>query len=191
MMSDSSFDALPQGQAADERPPWAERDEDAIDAFYRRVCSRIERETRTLSRIEWDHYGSGYASFVDAWFYRDEPGFRLPPFKRLGLRKEFRYTGLAVLLCRMAPVFVFIEGEKSWHRRGGSGYLPSGSEVDQLRTDAVRELAAQVQGVLEAEGLTRLSRRQLSVPLPTGTQVPTMLENGAYTRFDALFHWED
>ncbi|WP_144636573.1 hypothetical protein [Bordetella genomosp. 13] len=191
MPSNDQIEALLRGGPASDRHPWAARDDDAVDAYYRRLCPRIERETGALSRIEWDHYGSGYASFVDAWFYRDEPGFRLPPFKRFSMRKEARYTGLAVLLCRLAPVYVFLEGEKSWHGRGGSGYLPSGGGVDGLKTEAVQALAAQVQAVLRAEGLTRLSRAELDVPLPSGAQVPTMLENGACTRFDALFHWQD
>ena len=138
------------------------------------------------SRTEFDHYGSGYASFVDAWFFRRDSSFRRP-----GGRHE-HFTGLAVLLCRLMPVYCLLEGEKTWSPSGsGSSYLPSFDNVDAFRTTAVRTLARQVEDWLEPRGYGRLEKADLGGYLPEGVVVPTIPEDAPFRDFDALFHWED
>ena len=84
------------------RHPWDSNDEAQVDGFYRRVCAELERTLPAASRIAWGHYGSGYASFVDAWFYREERDFKTG--------KGDQHIGLVILLCRLAPCFVFMQG---------------------------------------------------------------------------------
>lgn len=159
----------------------------AVDEFYRRLCDSVAAATDTRSRIEWDHYGSGYASYVDAWFYRPTPGFDVD--EPLGNGEE--HKGLVVLLSRLSHYFVFMEGSKYWDKEGGSGYMPDFSMLDQLPTPAVAELAAHIQPLLQEAGLVRASRQDLETLLPQGTAVPTILGEEPYRHYDALFHWED
>jgi hypothetical protein len=65
------------------------------------------------------------------------------------------------------------------------------SDLDVLETKGVSLLARQVQSVLESRGFIRAFREQLSEPLPSGLQVPTILSDGDFTQYDALFYWED
>jgi hypothetical protein len=167
--------------------PWSTRDESQIDSYLKTICEEISLATNTLSRIEWGHYGSGYASFVDAWFYRPTPAFDVPS----PVRRGEEHVGLVVLLSRLSPYFVFMEGEKRWHTKGGSSYLPAFEGVDSLFSPGVLDLVAPVQKVLEGRGLLRLSKGELSSLLPPGMQVPTILGDPPYIEFDALFHWED
>jgi hypothetical protein len=167
--------------------PWCTDDEKQVDAFYRGVCDHLMRATGASARIEWDHYGSGYASFVDAWFYKPVPEFSVPNPASRGEE----YFGLVVLLSRLGPYFVFMQGHKHWHGRGGSSYLPALPSVDEMPCPGVRSLALQVQPLLEGYGLQRLLRSDLSTPLAADTRVPTILGDAPYTEFDALFHWED
>lgn len=167
--------------------PWSTRDESQIDSYLKTVCEEISLATNTLSRIEWGHYGSGYASFVDAWFYRPTPAFDVPS----PVRQGEEHVGLVVLLSRLSPYFVFMEGEKRWHAKGGSSYLPAFQSVDALSSPGVLDLVAPVQTILEDRGLRRLSKTELSSPLHPDLQVPTILGDPPYTEFDALFHWED
>lgn len=111
------------------RHPWDSNDEAQVDGFYRRVCAELERTLPAASRIAWGHYGSGYASFVDAWFYREERDFKTG--------KGDQHIGLVILLCRLAPCFVFMQGEKWRHATGGSSYLPALDMVDRLDSPAV------------------------------------------------------
>ncbi|KAA9001322.1 hypothetical protein FJU30_08890 [Affinibrenneria salicis] len=178
---------LSSQQTLSDRYPWCSNDESTIDHYLKGLCAQIMRVTRTMSRIEWKHYGSGYASFVDAWFYQTTPQFnvRRPP------RDGEAHTGLVVLLNRRAPYFVFMEGEKHWLARSASSYLPEFAMIDRLNTPAVLSLSQQVQLLLESGGLIRLSRQQLERPLPPDLHVPTLLTDRGFTYFDALFHWED
>ena len=179
--------ALLSKRSISDRHPWATNDEQAIDAFYASVCGEVSHATGTLSRIEWAHYGSGYASYIDAWFYKASPEFNV----RKPLRYGNEHTGLVVLLSRLSPYFVFMEGEKTWHAGGGSSYLPESGMVDHLPTEAVAALASQVQPILESRGLVRALRESLMEPLPPDLQVPTILAHRGVTQFDALFYWED
>lgn len=167
------------------RPPWTPRDEPAIESELRGAVSSLLSALDLQCRAVFDHYGSGYASFVDAWFFRDDPSFG----HRDGPRHE--YTGLAVLLCRLAPVFCLMEGSKSWDGKSRSSYLPAFECVDDLRTEAVRALAPQIERELVSRGYVRLRREALEELLPGELRIPTILSDGPFRKFDALFHWED
>ncbi|RJL22896.1 hypothetical protein [Pectobacterium polaris] len=175
-------------QCISDEYPWVSNDEETIDKHFKEICAQVMCLTDTQSRIEWEHYGSGYASFVDAWFYKNTPDFNV--------QRPFRYgeehTGLTVLLSRLSPYFVLMESEKRWDvHGGGSGALPELEQIDRLETPAVIALSEQVQSELEKRGLIRVYKDQLTSPLPTGTHVPTLLTEHDFTQFDALFHWED
>ena len=187
MLSPQAIARLLAQQPITQRQPWASGDERLVEEYLRRVGIAVEKETQTHSRIEWDDYGSGYASFVDAWFYRTTPEFDVERSYRHGEA----HVGLVVLLSRLSPYFVFMEGEKHWHAHGGSSYLPDFDMLDRLQTPAVASLAQQVQRVLESNGLERVLREQLEAPLAPGTHVPTNLADDGFTQFDALFHWLD
>ncbi|MEL0577573.1 hypothetical protein AACK17_03315 [Pectobacterium punjabense] len=177
----------PVSQCISDEYPWVSNDETLIDKHFKGVCAQVMRLTNTQSRIEWNHYGSGYASFVDAWFYKNTPDFDV----KRPLRCGEEHTGLTVLLSRLSPYFVFMESEKNWHARGGSQALPELEMLDRLETPAVIALSQQVQSELEKCGLIRAYKVQLTARLPTGTRVPTVLTDRGFTQFDALFHWED
>ncbi|MFC1643275.1 hypothetical protein ACFL5O_11435, partial [Myxococcota bacterium] len=63
--------------------------------------------------------------------------------------------------------------------------------VDALTTEAVVTLSHQVEEWLEGQGHVRLRKAALDRLLPEGVAVPTILTDGPYREFDALFHWED
>lgn len=170
-----------------DRHPWVTCDERAIDDYLKCVCEAVTRTTGTESRIEWEHYGSGYSSFVDAWFYKAIPEFNVKRPTRYGEER----AGLVVLLSRLSPYFALMEGEKHWHPHGGASYLPEFDMLDKLENAGVQRLADEVQPVLESYGLIRATRLELSDSLPAGTVVPTILSDGRLTQFDAIFYWED
>ncbi|MDC9817895.1 hypothetical protein ABRQ07_01760 [Pectobacterium polonicum] len=178
----------PVAQCISDEYPWVSNDEAFIDKHFKGVCAQVMRVTHTKSRIEWNHYGSGYASFIDAWFYKNTPDFNAKRPVHYGEE----HTGLTVLLSRLSPYFVFMESEKQWDVHGG-GYqaLPELEMIDRLETPAVIALSQQVQSELEKCGLVRAYKEQLASLLPTGTRVPTVLTDRGFTQFDALFHWED
>lgn len=167
------------------RPPWSPHDDAGVEVELRRVVADLAGALHLECRAEFDHYGSGYASFVDVWFFRPDPSFR----RSAGTD---HFTGLVVLLSRLAPFYCFLEGEKAWASdASSSSYLPAFEAVDALATNAVITLSAQVEEWLGHQGYIRLGKPALAGLLPAGVSVPTILTDGPYREFDALFHWED
>jgi hypothetical protein len=187
LLSRGEIERLLAQQAISERHPWVTNEERLIDAHLKGACAAMTRATRSESRVEWGHYGSGYASYVDAWLYKTTPDFNV----KQPIHDAEGHIGLVVLLSRLSPYFVFMEGEKRWHASGGSSYLPEFGMLDNLEAESVSLLARQVQPVLESHGLVRALREQLSEPLPEGLRVSTILTDRGFTQFDALFYWED
>ncbi len=187
-LSSEAVDRLLRQQSISPAHPWSSNDEALIEGHLKAACAAVEREAQVASRVVWDHYGSGYASFVDAWFYRPTPAFAV----RRPIRHGHEHTGLVVLLSRLSPYFVFMEGEQHWHAHGGGRYLPEAGMLDKFHTPAVADLAQEVQPVLERHGLVRAFREPLLEPLALGARrIPTILADRGFTQFDALFHWED
>ncbi len=156
-------------------------------AFYRRLCADMCRGLNLKSRIEWNHYGSGYASYIDAWFYRNTSEFRVIP--SLGYKHE--YKGLWVLLHRQTPFYVVGQGEQHWGEARGASYLPSMDAVDDLAPNAMLTLSNEIDRELSEQGLIRLHRDDLVRPIPQDVIVETNLSSGSLHLFDALFHWMD
>lgn len=160
------------------------RPEAMIEDFYRTVAAAICAETATKDRTEWNHYGSGYASFIDAWFYHPDGRCRRA-------REGEHHAGIFVLLSRLSPFYVLGQGEKAWHAKGGSSYLPAMEAIDQIEDSELQHTASLIEPVLGRHGLQRLRREALEELLPSEIHVPTILVNPPFHVFDALFHWED
>jgi hypothetical protein len=186
-ISSSDIEALLDGKTIGDAYPWNTGEPDLIEGHYKLVCAAIERSCGVRSRIEWNHYGSGYASFVDAWFYRPDAGFA--PTRPTGYEQE--YVGLVVLLSRLSPYFSFSEGGKGWSANRAHSYLPCLEAIDRLTVPSVRALAQNCATILVAHGLRRLHAEALGHPLPSGATVATNLSDHAHTYFDALFNWDD
>ena len=186
-ISDGEIANLLAQQAISQQYPWSTNDSREIENFFKFVIPELERKSHVRSRVEWGHYGSGYASFVDAWLYRESSDFDTKYRPAQGKS----YTGLVILLSRLSPYFALMEGEKSWGGNGGSSYMPHFDAIDDFPTPAVAELAEQVQPILESHGMIRLSHSMLDTPLEPKFKVRTVLTDRAFTNFDAFFYWED
>lgn len=159
----------------------------SIASDYPDIVRELESKYKLQSRVEWDSYGQGYASFVDAWFYQDSPEFRLKPVSKG--RQD--YLGLYVLLCRAAPYYVIGQGSKSWSDRDGSSYMPSYSGIDVLPSRTVQELSDKVEAFLSVRGLVRLHSEDVAEELPPELCFDTNLTDGPHRLYDALFFWYD
>ena len=184
MFSAAEIERLASGQPVGEPLPFDPADDGSIRHFYEELVRRVECERSLRSRVEWNHYGSGYASFIDAWFYPANGSARLST-------REEGHTGLVVLFSRLSNGFVLGEGKQTWSAKSSSGYLPCSEFVDDIQHPAIRAEVAPVAALLTDAGLRRLHRAELDAPLPETCQVPTILADGPFRQYDALFHWED
>ncbi len=163
--------------------PWSTNDEATIDQHIKDIVAEVRRKVRLTEKTEYDHYGSGYASFVDCWLYRPNDEFRF--------HAGDAYWGLVVLFSRLSKYYVVGKGQKTWDGNRGSSYLPCFEFVDQISQPAVTAIVGKVCRVLDGRGLERLNSDELSELLPGDIQIPTILGGPPWRHFDALFHWED
>lgn len=162
------------------------------NSLYKRIFADIKRQTGTISQIEDGHYGSGYASFIDAWFYQESDAFNFSVDKK----GTHEVDGLAIVFSRFIPFYFMFEGNKSWNKqlRNGYRYMPYLHCVDDFKTQAVIDLAEKIDKPLKDYQLTRLSKSDLQTELGSKTtwKIPTVLsESRFYTYFDGLFFWQD
>ncbi len=181
----SDLEAMAADKPITDRSPWTEADR-RITKFYQGLAQAAARRLKLEFRAEWNHYGSGYASFVDLWFYRDNEEFRLPT------ERGQSYRGVFVLLGRLGPHFALGEGQKGWDAQTAGSYLPGLEMVDRFSTRATEQLARQLSDFLGAEyGLARLQAEELTPILDPQCDIPTNLSDPPYSVFDAVFHWMD
>ena len=108
---------LVQGQPVGEPLPFDPADDLSIRCCYEGLIKQIETTQHLHARVEWNHYGSGYASFIEAWFYPEDNRTSLPPFHT----GNKRHVGLVVLFSRLSRYFVLGQDERSWSADGSSG----------------------------------------------------------------------
>lgn len=187
-LTDFEIKTLLSGSPIYDQYPWDTNQAEIIEKFYLNICKEIEQETESLSQKEFNDYGSGYASFYDTWFYKEESSFKFPnsPYPNQ------HFNGLVILFSKLTPYYVFMQGEKSWHDKGGISYMPDSQMIDNLKCWAVNDLAKKIEPILKSHGLIRLTQEQLNVPLKDQWTIPTILTvTDEYMLFDALFFWED
>jgi len=182
-LSPSQIDSLLRQEPITSDWPWSTNDQATIDRNIKDIVAEVRRKLRLLDKTEYGHYGSGYASFVDCWLYRDDDDFRV--------HSGNHYWGLVVLFSRLSRYFVLGQGEKSWQNTSGASYLPSFAFVDKIEHPSVLRIVPDVCGILANRGLVRLGADDLAELLPRQTDVPTILGDPPWRHFDALFYWED
>jgi hypothetical protein len=168
-------------KSVSDRHPWVTNCHQATDDYYSQLCDRVTGITGASCRVSRAEE-CGYASFIEAFFYR-------PAFEYTGPngRKDVS-PGLTVLLSRLGPYFVFMRGARSRHPAEHTQEMPAFDSVDQLGPGFVNGLAKAVQPVLEAEGLVRLSREALAATLDPSLRLPASFDAAPARAFDALFY---
>ena len=58
-----------------------------------------------ICEAEWDHFGSGYASFVEFFCYRKEDVMVIKEKEKYGIL-EYEKTGVIIDVSRLAPVCI-------------------------------------------------------------------------------------
>lgn len=183
MLTREQITTLVKQQPITDEWPWSTQDEATINHYYTDVIADVRQNVQLLDKTDFEHYDSGYASFIDCWLYREDEEFRFASGNS--------YWGLVVLFSRLSNYYVVGEGQLSWRTTDASSYLPSFVMVDKISHRAVQSIIDDVCEVLDAHGLVRLRAEELSEPLPDEIRVRTILSRHPRRHFDALFYWFD
>ncbi|WP_307849384.1 hypothetical protein [Qaidamihabitans albus] len=172
--------AIPEGA-------WAGSAE-AVEGLLRWVVADLDRcPSVVVERSEFDMYGSGYASFVDVLLtWRDGSA-------RVADDNMTRVRGLAVGLCRLAPIAaLFADVDIAFCATSGASYLPSLETAASNPVTGWEDACRDIVQVLDRHGILLLDRETLSTSIDPALTVETVLtDRPPYTIFDAWFHWMD
>ncbi|MFI7701984.1 hypothetical protein [Nonomuraea sp. NPDC049480] len=160
----------------------------SVEGFLRWVVADLDRmPTSIVHHAEFQHYGSGYASYVEVFITKRDGSMR---------RSENGWThveGLSLALCRLAPLAALFEPDiRSSGPGGGGGHgLPDLSRVADAAPPGWTEEYRQIGQVLDRHDIALLDSQVLSLPLEAELRVETVLGSPPYSVFDAWFHWRD
>lgn len=188
--TDFEIEALISESTISELYPWNTDDENLIDQFYKTIFFDIARKVNVKFITDFDHYGSGYSSYIPTFFYTEKC-----KIKQLYPSYNQNFLGLEVYFCRLAPYFIMLEHEYRWQQRQNhterfNGF-PNQHKIDEIQQESTWHIAQHLETLLSEFGLKRLNKESLNTSLDGKYQIKTVLTDRAYSYFDALFHWED
>jgi hypothetical protein len=132
-----------------------------------------------------DGYGSGYASYLDVFcFKKDGSSSRV-----LGLNTTIE--GIALYLCKLAPVAVMGAMTKTKTNNGGSSSFLRPEDLNKIPAGDWDAVIVEIRHKIEKQNVVLLEPKILKQKMPFEAEIPTIFGDPPYQIFDAFFHWED
>ncbi|MFF2753325.1 hypothetical protein ACFVR1_06155 [Psychrobacillus sp. NPDC058041] len=196
MFSNEQLQALIEGRIVGDKFPYNTNNEQEIEAHIRRLFYRINRIPNLVCEAEWNHFGSGYASFIEFFCYRKEDVTVVE--EKYGFQ-EIKTNGIIIDICRLAPVAIM--GEDDRYKKvcietkevvgGLYGTILDGSNRLVLN-EKFKLIAEQLKQALKEFKYELLEDEKLKQPLSIQTKIPTIYRKPKeYLVMDAIFYWED
>lgn len=196
MFSDEQLQAMIDGKIIGEKFPYDTNDEREIEAHIRRLFHRINRIPNVVCEAEWNHFGSGYASFVEFFCYQKED---LVVLEEKHGHREIKMNGLIVDISCLASVAIMGDDERyktihietNEYRGGAYGSLLGGAKLIGV-SKRFQTFGEQLKQVLEEFDFEVVKPEEMNQLLSFKTKIPTIYrESRDYTVADAIFYWED
>lgn len=168
-----------------------------LNLFYSLNCSPLIK-----CSSEFNHYGSGYASYVDFFCYKKEDCSILQKdYSQKSNVSTIEIEGFVIYVSRLAPVAVigidtrYHTVEKLENRKNGflgAFTFLQAKDVISTPPNTLAEEFREVVTKLQDSEYTILDRDYVSQSLPFKAQIPTILSvERDYRIFDAIFYWMD
>lgn len=196
MFSNLQLQDLITGKVVGEKFPYDTDNEQEIEAHIRRLFYRINRIPNLICEAEWNHFGSGYASFVEFFCYLKEDVTVVE--EKYGRREE-KMEGIIIDICRLAPVAIMGEDDRykticietKEEVGGGSSSLLDGPNRLYI-SEKFQTIAEKLKQALKEFDYELLEGERINKRLPFQAKIPTLYrEPGNYLIMDAIFYWED
>lgn len=196
MFSDEQLQAMIDGKIVGEKFPYDTKNEREIEAHIRRLFHRINRIPNVVCEAEWNHFGSGYASFVELFCYQKED---LVVLEEKHGHREIKMNGLIVDISRLASVAIMGDDERyktihietNEYRGGAYGSLLGGPKLIGV-SERYQTFGEALKQILEEFDFEVVEPQEMNQLLSFKTKIPTIYrESRDYTVADAIFYWED
>ncbi|MED3575041.1 hypothetical protein ACTHO0_14120 [Cytobacillus praedii] len=196
MFSNKQLQALIDGKIVGNKFPYDTNNEKNIEGHIRQLFHRINRIPHMVCEAEWNHFGSGYASFVEFFCYRKEDV--IVGEEKYG-RQEIRTDGIIIDICRLAPVAIMGEDDRYKTIRSDTNEVVGGAYSSLLGgrnqldfSEKFQTVAENLKRVLKEFDYELLEDEIMHQPLSFQAKIPTIYrEPGEYLVMDAIFYWED
>jgi hypothetical protein len=184
-LSETTLRKLIAGQPSGDMAPYQAGDADEIERYLKRILRDLEDSRNIKLSADFNHYGSGYASYVDVFCWKKDGSAEST------VKDCCTTNGISLYLNRLAPCAVWGVNQRTQSAQSGSyGFL-------RVETMGVHppgdwsEFIAEVERKLKKWNIEIPSRERLLPSLSFEVTIPTILSDPPYHVFDALFYWED
>jgi hypothetical protein len=172
------------GKPVGEHEAYRNGSHNKIKGHIKATIHDLEQSKNIILETE-DSYGSGYASYVDVFCYKTAG-------RSSQVKSGTTYIdGIAIYLCKLAPVAVMGAIQKTKSKHGGSGSFLRPDDLNTLPNGDWAAFANELRNKLEQHGFEILEARELKKPLPFTAEIETNLGDPPYTVFDVFFNWMD
>lgn len=194
--SNKQLQDLIQGKIVGDSFPYCTKNEVEIEAHIRRLFHRINRISNIVCEAEWNHFGSGYASFIEFFCYQKED---VTVVKEINNIQKLQTEGIIIDICRLAPVAIMGEDTRYKTMRtdtneiigGGYGCLFGGPHLLNI-SEKYETIVRKLEYALKEFEYERLETEKIHQPLSFQAKIPTIYSNSNdYVIMDAIFYWED
>jgi len=192
MFSTDELKSLIAGEMIGDIYPYSSRNELEVHHYLKRLVAELKREKIQVIE-ERDHFGSGYASYIQWCCYRDEH----VTTHENEYTRTIKIEGLAVVISRLAPVVLIGRMNQSHTLTTDGEFLSGGSTFFSQPSDleiepAFMPLAHKLERLFMKYQYTILQKEDVLRPLSFQANIPTILrEKRDYLVWDAIFYWED
>ncbi len=132
-----------------------------------------------------DGYGSGYASYLDVFCYKkDGSSSRVS-----GLSTTIE--GIALYLCKLAPVAAMGAMTKTKSKHGGSSGFLRPDDLNKFPAGDWDAVILEIKHKLEKQNVVLLEPKVLKQKMPFEAKIPTIFGYPEYQIFDPFFYRED
>ncbi|HLR43271.1 MAG TPA: hypothetical protein VK067_08550 [Pseudogracilibacillus sp.] len=198
MYSHEQLQGFIKGEINGNAYPYDTKNVDEVETYLKQLYYQIKRIPNIICEAEFEHYGSGYASFVEFFCYLKEDIVVIKDIEKHGIL-EHKKIGVLLNVSRLAPVFIYGEDERYEIVRtetkeivsGGYSPLPGQTNIFKVNEKFDRVLHELFQ-VLKTFGYQALDEEYANASLPFQTTIPTIYREAyEYRVLDVLFYWED
>ena len=192
MFTEQQLKAMIHRETISKQYPYSEQDDDVLLNYIKPLLAELSR-AKIRYTLEANHFGSGYASYIQLICYTDE---FVTITEHNDEREEERH-GLFVLISRLAPVAAIVNDAMEFVRFNEDGKKTGAGKtmVDfpALHIDEkYKKLANDITRLLMKYHFTLLQMQDVDKPLPFDEHIHTLSRpKGQYLVWDAIFYWED
>lgn len=194
LFSNEQLKTLINGEMVGELYPYNTDDEQAVLNYLKMVRAEFERLPNIHCEPDRLHFGSGYASYVEWFFYTDN---EVEINETDGLR-TIEKQGLMIDISLLSPVILIGRGEKFNTIRMEKGEVLGGGKtffsqpVDLEIPEKFMAMKSIIERVFMKYHYIILQKEDVTQRLPFKAEIPTLHRDPhAYLIWDAIFYWED